>query len=220
LIQVILAEYFYPSKTYSLTMADTIENDIISAFNNGDEKAFLRIYSFYKEKLTAFSIKFIKCPELAKDIVQEVFIVLLESGSKFNTQASLQSFLYTVTKHKVIDHFRKASSDTKLKEQILYYIEKEQNSPENLVIDSEYQTFFQEALIRLPAQKRLIYQLSRVENFTYEEIAIRLGLSKNTVRNHMAEATHMIKNYLLVSADILLVLAWFIIYFSPQLSFI
>jgi RNA polymerase sigma-70 factor (family 1) len=162
-------------------MAPTIENDIISAFNNHDEKAFLRVYSFYREKLAAFCIKFIKCPDLTKDIIQEVFITLLESDSKFNNQASLQSFLYTVTKNKIIDHFRKASSDKRLKEKMWYYIETMQNSPEYSVIDLEYQGYLQKALERLPAQKRLIYQLSRVENYTYEEIADRLNLSKNTV---------------------------------------
>jgi len=187
-------------------MAPIIENDIISAFNNHDEKAFLRVYSFYKEKLTAFCIKFIKCPDHTKDIIQDVFITLLESNPKFNSQATLQSFLYTVTKNKIIDYFRKASSDKRLKEKIWYYIETIQNSPEYSVIDSEYQGHLQKALERLPAQKRLIYQLSRVENYTYEEIADRLSLSKNTVRNHMAETTHMIKNYLFISADIVLFL--------------
>ena len=188
-------------------MVDTLENDIIVAFNNGDEKAFLRIYSFYKEKLSAFCVKFVKCPEITNDVVQEVFITLLESNAKFNNQALLQSFLYTVTKNKIIDHFRKAASDSKLREKMWHYIDIEQSSPESAVIDSEYQVYLQQALENLPAQKKLIYQLSRVENFTYQEIADRLGLSKNTVRNHMAEATHMIKTYLLVSADILLMLS-------------
>ncbi|HEY4786982.1 MAG TPA: RNA polymerase sigma-70 factor [Bacteroidales bacterium] len=194
-------------------MAAFTEKDILSAFNHGDEKAFLRIYSFYKERLTAFSIKFIKCPDLANDIVQDVFITLLETNYKFTNQAALQSFLFKVTKNKIIDHFRKAASDEKLKEKIWDYIEKEQLSSENSLIDSEYQHYLQLAVERLPAQKRLIYQLSKVENYTYAEIAERLGLSKNTVRNHMAEATHMIKDYLLLSADILLAIL-FIFYLS------
>jgi RNA polymerase sigma-70 factor, Bacteroides expansion family 1 len=194
-------------------MAAFTEKDILSAFNHGDEKAFLRIYSFYKERLTAFSIKFIKCPDLANDIVQEVFITLLETNYKFTNQAALQSFLFKVTKNKIIDHFRKAASDEKLKEKIWDYIEKEQLSSENSLIDSEYQHYLQLAVERLPAQKRLIYQLSKVENYTYAEIAERLGLSKNTVRNHMAEATHMIKDYLLLSADILLAILF--IFYLP-----
>jgi DNA-directed RNA polymerase specialized sigma24 family protein len=107
-----------------------IENDILSAFNNGDEKAFLRIYGFYKERLSAFCFKLIKCPDLTKNIIKEVFITLLESNSKFSNQASLQSFLFTITNNKVIDHFKKTASDNKLRERIWHYIETEQSSPE------------------------------------------------------------------------------------------
>jgi len=62
---------------------------------------------------------------------------------------------------------------------------------------------------RLPARRKEVFMLSRQENLTYDEIAARLGLSKNTVKEHISEALSFLRDYLNRGMDVVLVgLLW------------
>ena len=60
----------------------------------------------------------------------------------------------------------------------------------------EVENLLKEAVNTLPAQRRKVYQLVREEGLSYAEIAEKLQISKNTVRNHVAEALQEIRIYL------------------------
>jgi RNA polymerase sigma-70 factor (ECF subfamily) len=64
---------------------------------------------------------------------------------------------------------------------------------------------FKEAVTELTAQKQLIFRLKHEEGLSYEEIAQKLNLSKNTVRNHLAEALQIMRAYLLKHGVFLIV---------------
>ncbi|WP_379093885.1 sigma factor-like helix-turn-helix DNA-binding protein [Pedobacter sp. UC225_65] len=51
--------------------------------------------------------------------------------------------------------------------------------------------------------KEDIYQLSRNEELSHDEIAKKLNISKNTVKNHMVEATKFIRNYVSKNGSII-----------------
>jgi len=46
---------------------------------------------------------------------------------------------------------------------------------------------------QLPKQQRLVYKMNKFEDKSYDEIARDIGLSKNTVRNHIASATKIVR---------------------------
>ncbi len=64
-----------------------------------------------------------------------------------------------------------------------------------MIFEKELSKVYQDAIDQLSPQKKLIYNLSRKEHLSYEEIAERLDLSKNTVKNHMVEAGRLIRSY-------------------------
>jgi len=72
----------------------------------------------------------------------------------------------------------------------------------DVVIEKELGRLYAEAIQKLPPQKRAIYTLHRNEGLSYEEIAIQLGLSKNTVRNHMSAAIHSVQDYVSTHHDL------------------
>jgi len=59
------------------------------------------------------------------------------------------------------------------------------------------ENLFKEAVKGLSAQKQRIFKLKHEDGQSYEEIARQLQLSKNTVRNHLAEALQTIRAHLL-----------------------
>lgn len=64
------------------------------------------------------------------------------------------------------------------------------------LIQKELDRLHRQAIENLSPQKRNVYLLSREEELSYEQIAERLGISKNTVRNLMSSALQSIREEL------------------------
>jgi RNA polymerase sigma-70 factor (ECF subfamily) len=77
-----------------------------------------------------------------------------------------------------------------------------QEDPADILIRDQLARLHQEAIRQLPPQKRIIYTLSRDEELTYEEIAQKLHLSRNTVRNHMTDAIRSVRGYITGHTDL------------------
>lgn len=64
----------------------------------------------YSDTLYQFALKRISDKELAKDLVQETFISAWKSAHQYNASASFQTWIFTILKNKIIDHYRKTSA--------------------------------------------------------------------------------------------------------------
>lgn len=174
----------------------------VAQLKEGDEKAFRKIYELYHHKLYYYSLKFTNSCEAAKELVQEVFVKLWMVRENLNPDLSLQSYLYTISRHLNFKYLQKAASDSTLRGEIMDRYVAHCNNTEDKLIYEEYLKIAEKAIEQLPPHRQLIYKMSRYEELSYKEIAGNLGISINTVKNHLVEANKYIRKYLLVHADI------------------
>ena len=59
------------------------------------------------------------------------------------------------------------------------------SNPEEKIISEEIIQLWEEKIKRLPEQRQKVFRMSRLEGLTYAEIAKKLDLSENTVRNQV-----------------------------------
>ncbi len=176
-----------------------------------DEAAFSELYVRYKDKLYYFCLH---STEEANDIVQEIFIRIWESRNFINPDLSFSSFLYTMARNRILNYFRDIDIDEKVKEILATQKVTEEEAIDSKIIYTEYQVILQNAISQLPPQRRKIFNMSRIESMSHKEIAAELGISVNTVQEHISEALKFIKAYFSKHADmsISLLLAAFILY--------
>ena len=179
-----------------------------------DEAAFSELYVRYKDKLYYFCLHLLKSKEEANDIVQEIFIRIWESRNFINPDLSFSSFLYTMARNRTLNYFRDIDIDEKVKEILATQKVTEEEAIDSKIIYTEYQVILQNAISQLPPQRRKIFNMSRIESMSHKEIAAELGISVNTVQEHISEALKFIKAYFSKHADmsISLLLAAFILY--------
>lgn len=178
------------------TPADN-EKDLLSQIAEGNEPAFRVFYDRYWEKLYNYLMSIIKSPEITEEIVIDIFLKLWTGRELLQNIQHLDGFLRKVAYNKAMDFFKIASRDAQLKRVIADKMANEASiGADQLLLDNESQHILHQAIQQLSPQRRLIFTLSREEGLTHDQIARQLNLSRNTVRNSMAEALKTIRHYL------------------------
>ena len=170
---------------------------LLAAIAEGDEIAFKHLYEAYREKLFCYMLKVTKSPKIAEEIVLDVFLKLWMGRELLKEIKDLDAFLYKVAYNKAIDFFRIAAKERKLQKLIGEQMETgKAREADYHMLDTECQMVLRKSIEQLSPQRRLIFKLSRIEGLSHEEIAQQLQLSRNTVRNTIAETLKSIRHYL------------------------
>ncbi|MEN8118134.1 MAG: RNA polymerase sigma-70 factor [Bacteroidota bacterium] len=171
--------------------------EFVKLLKKGDMVAFDAIYNKYCYKLHEFVIRYLKQKEDAEGIVQEVFIKIWESRDKIDVYSSFESFLFTIAYNSTISLLRKRVSENKSRE-FLRSLQQIDNADK--VIDelqfNELNQKVQSLLKQLTPRQKEIYLLSREEGMTHKEIAKKLNISENTVKNHLVSALKYFKAHI------------------------
>jgi RNA polymerase sigma factor (sigma-70 family) len=88
-------------------MAEASEADryLLDAIARGDTAAWSQLVARYQGRLLAFA-KSRTSPTDAEDLVQETFLLFLQSFRSFRRDASLETFLFTILRRRMIDQYR------------------------------------------------------------------------------------------------------------------
>ena len=170
-------------------------SDLILLIQKDDQVAFYNLYERYCRRLYGFVFRYIKQKEDAEEIVQEVFVKIWESRNKIDAYSSLESFLFTIAYNTTISLLRKRISEKKYLEH-LQSLQHPDDLPD--LIDeihfNELNDRVQVLLNELTPRQKEIYQLSREEGLSHDEIARKLDISVNTVKKHMANTLAFLKS--------------------------
>ena len=159
--------------------------------------AFDAIYNLYCHKLHGFVFRYLKQEQDAEEIVQEVFIKIWETRAKIDVQASFESFLFTIAYNATISLLRKRVNETKSREylKLLQQFDDGEQIIDEIVF-KELSHKLQSLLENLTPRQREIYLLSREEGLIHKEIAQKLNISENTVKNHLVSTLKYLKSHI------------------------
>lgn len=175
---------------------EATEKNLLKQIALGDEASFEQLFKVYHKRLFHYISFFIKSPQIAEEIVMDVFMKIWLGRDIINEIENFDSFLFRVAHNKAVDFLRSVSKDPDFKE--LIWNTMQLGSPDaadHLVLQNEFDRKVREAMSLLSKQRREVFSLSREQDMTHEQIAYKLGLSKNTVNNHIVEAKRFIRNY-------------------------
>lgn len=172
-------------------------SELILLIQKDDRVAFYHIYERYSKRLYGFVLRYIKQKEDAEEIVQEVFVKIWESRKKIDAYSSFESFLFTIAYNTTISLLRKKTNKKKYLEHV-----KSLQHPENSsdlideILFNELNVRVQSLLNELTPRQKEIFQLSREEGLTHDEIAKKLDISVNTVKKHMTNTLTFLKSHI------------------------
>ncbi|TKC04212.1 RNA polymerase sigma-70 factor [Pedobacter frigoris] len=172
------------------------EAELFAGLANGDEKAFEIIYHHYNKRLAPFVQKTVKFPEITEEIIQDIFVQLWINRHLLAQVEHPTAYLFNIAKNKTLKYLKKIANDTRLLDRLTSTSPTFSNDTEERVIFRESAEIIELAVAGLPGQRKLIWELSRNEGLSHEEIAERLNISKNTVKNQMVHALKHVRGFL------------------------
>ncbi|WP_418233118.1 RNA polymerase sigma factor [Butyricimonas virosa] len=125
---------------------------------------------------------YVKDNDVAEDLVQDVFISLLESDYKFKTENDIKYFLYSSLKNKCISHSRKQKVRDKYYQDVVSSLNEEEHFWDKVLEEDVYARLMA-AIETLPPQCKLV-MIMTLDGLKASEIAERLHISVDTVKDH------------------------------------
>lgn len=152
----------------------------------------------YGDILFRFAMRRLNSMTVAEDLVQETFLSALKSYAKFNAQSSINTWLISILKNKIIDHYRKAGRDNEsadvdmgqdpsdsFDEKGHWITEKAPadwgTNPEKSFEQSEFMEIFKSCLSRLPAKIASIFSLREVEKVESKKICKDFNITSSNL---------------------------------------
>jgi RNA polymerase sigma-70 factor, ECF subfamily len=145
-------------------------------------KTFENIFHQYYSPLCNYAARIIHDNDNAEDIVQALFIQLLEKNN-LNSIQNKEAYLLRSVRFKCIDFLRRKKTTTSLED-----LKEEASSEFYEISEEDIEPLFHYYAAKLPPKIREVFLLSRVSKLTYKEIAEELNLSQKTVENQMGSA--------------------------------
>lgn len=172
-------------------MNESEDIELLRAIRQGDVDAFQNLYRRHRSGLYSFALLHSGAPDVAADIVQEVFMGLLNDNYGFDPlKGRLANFLYGVTRNFVLRHARMNSRWVQAADE-----DDEDDGPERVdtaagplarLLDDEAAEHLRRALAVLAPHYRDVLILFELQEKSYQEIAQICQLEIGTVRSRLS----------------------------------
>lgn len=164
----------------------------------GDRQAFSTLYSRYLGALFQYILLFTIEKDMAEEIVQDVFVRIWEKRASMVEVASFKAYLFRAAKNQLINYLKR--------EQVRLRVTGEWEAaataavnPEDTQLQVDYRRvrdLLRRGIDGLPKRRREVFLLSTEEGLSLDEIAARLGISKNVVKKQLYEAYATVRDFL------------------------
>ena len=172
------------------------ESRIAKKISKGDIAAFEMLFHRFYPGMCSYSESLVKKPEIAEEIVQDVFFNIWKNKSELKINVSWQSYLYRSVFNNSMMYLRKAKYEMSIEERWAAgnLMSDEQASDELEAKELNAAIIF--TLQSLPPRTREIFNLNRFEGLKYKEIADKLSISVKTVEANMGKALKALRTSL------------------------
>jgi RNA polymerase sigma-70 factor (ECF subfamily) len=173
-------------------------NALVRRCVSGDAAAWQEIVQQYHRRIYNICYRFSGSADDAADLAQEVFIKMYRTLSSYDTtRASFMTWVTTVTRNLLVDHFRKGKYDRVTdsldatpgnQEEGLTLAEQLEDlnpSPETRLRSQELQKLVHEGLKRLSPELREAVILRDLQDLDYKDIAKVLNVPEGTVKSRI-----------------------------------
>ena len=184
---------------YSKILYNMKEEELIEQVKNGNNIAFAALYDYYWQKVYNFTKLYVTSSDSISEIVQDVFVKFWESRHLLDSNRKVEGFLFIITRNIIFNKARSRMREDMFKMTVLRSIEdRKPYNQEDRMVAEDLKEYIDRLIAVLPERQREIFLMSREENMTYREIALRCGIGEKAVERHIHLTLKFLKKNLLL----------------------
>jgi RNA polymerase sigma-70 factor (family 1) len=170
------------------------ESLIIREIQKRNSQVYETLFHNHYNELVRFAEGIIFDPQLAEDVVQNLFIHLWENANNIQIKSSLRAYLFRAVKNRCLNRLKELQIRDK---NGLLYFEGMLNSGDiNIEEESALTLRLNSAINKLPDKMAQIFKLKYLESKKQKEIAASLHISENTVKTQLSRAKEKLRKLL------------------------
>lgn len=185
----------------------SIEKKYILELNQGSYRAFDALYALYARRLYGYALKITKSHQDAKEIVQDTFVKLWLNRKHVLANESFQSYLFTITKNTLLNKVRSVVNAPVFIDYLSFIDEQaisENNTAAQLDLD-DFKRHLNDAKQALSDTQLKVFELCKELGYSNAEVADRLRLSEQTIKNQLSIALKILRKRLIDNSTLFLI---------------
>ena len=188
---------------------DHSDEELLRRFNEGDAEAFAQLVGRYQRPLFNFILRSVRRRERADELLQDVFMKVVQRSQDFKGNSKFSTWLYTIARNLCIDHSRKMvfrrhvsldapgrSAGSEEGPTLLERTAAEGPEPDRAMLQSDLRIRIAEAVEELPEEQRDVFLMRQVQGMPFKDIADIVGVPENTVKSRMRYALERLQRAL------------------------
>lgn len=146
-----------------------------------------KLYETEHGRLRSFVRRIVGNPATAEDVVQQAFANILD---KLDDRTPNSAYVAKAVRNLALNHLRDARrrADIEISDAELGDIADLSPTPETVVLYRSELRQLLEAVAALPRRRREAFVFNKIEGLSYDEVAARMGISRNTVMSLIVTA--------------------------------
>jgi RNA polymerase sigma-70 factor (ECF subfamily) len=169
---------------------------LLDLLKKDDQLAYTEIFERYCKLLVNHAYKMLGNPDEANDVVQEVFLAIWNKRYELTITGSLSSYLYKATKNRILNHIAHEKVVSNYAESISNFIENDYVLADSQLREEELEAIIAKEIELLPAKMREVFLLRKVEDLSYEEIALQLNITDKTAKQQVYNSLKILREKL------------------------
>lgn len=167
---------------------------LLARLKVGDQDAFYEIYDRYSLTLLNHAQKKLRQREEARDIVQGVFAMLWQKRATLGKVRNLSAFLYASVRNAVLNRFAHREVKDRYHRSMAEFQKVYPHDADHLIREKQLKEAIEQEIRGMPRRMQEVFELSRKEYLSHQEIAERLGISERTVASHITHALKILRD--------------------------
>ncbi|MFD1768325.1 RNA polymerase sigma factor [Sphingobacterium suaedae] len=172
-------------------------NDVqlFARIRDDDRSAFAELVDRYSGILYRFILKRTGSKEDTQDILQDIFASFWKRRHQLIVTESLYPYLFKSARYAVIDWMIKKQKDIVYASSLLAPdgLQPLAESFEDTLLAKELRELINTEVDKMPKTMKNIFRMSRQDAMSNKEIAVKLALSEQTVKNNISLAINKLK---------------------------
>ena len=151
------------------------------------------IWNDFHKELKNFILKKVKDENIANDILQDIFLKIIDNANKIAQAKSVQQYIYGIARNATIDHFRKSGKKTFVENKYTLISEEETQSLNATIASCCIKPFIKQ----LPDKYQVALTKTEFENMSQKELAKELNISYSGAKSRVQRGKEKLKELII-----------------------